>query len=326
MYHSLSSPNGVDDTGLFAVASGRRHRLCRSSLLTASVVTVIALLSLAAAAFSLRGGAPLLGYSPTANRMVVSGVAKVPVRARRGCVNKQFMHATSGSKSNHRGYKIVGMPNDIMMGSISSRRNAVTRDMYAFAAADGEEGPDIDAKLEEAEERMRKSIVSLQNSLMTVSTGRANPAVLDRVNVDYYGAPTPIRSLAGITTPSAQEIIVDPYDKAALADVERAIFAANLGLTPSNDGKIIRISVPMLTEDRRKELAKSVKKFGEEAKVAVRNIRRDTIDFVKKAEKAKSVSEDDSKFYQGEAQNLTDKISKEIEAMISKKEKDLLTI
>eukprot|EP00465_Bigelowiella_longifila_P001465 CAMPEP_0185272946 /NCGR_PEP_ID=MMETSP1359-20130426/48461_1 /TAXON_ID=552665 /ORGANISM="Bigelowiella longifila, Strain CCMP242" /LENGTH=198 /DNA_ID=CAMNT_0027865415 /DNA_START=21 /DNA_END=617 /DNA_ORIENTATION=- len=198
--------------------------------------------------------------------------------------------------------------------------------MYVFAAADGDEGPDVDAKLEEAEERMRKSIASLQNSLMTVSTGRANPAILDRVNVDYYGAPTPIRSLAGITAPSAQEIIVDPYDKAALADVERAIFAANLGLTPSNDGKIIRISVPMLTEDRRKELAKSVKKFGEEAKVAVRNIRRDAIDFIKKAEKAKSVSEDDSKFYQGEAQTLTDKISKEIEAMISKKEKDLLTI
>eukprot|EP00467_Chlorarachnion_reptans_P023864 CAMPEP_0114510314 /NCGR_PEP_ID=MMETSP0109-20121206/13713_1 /TAXON_ID=29199 /ORGANISM="Chlorarachnion reptans, Strain CCCM449" /LENGTH=318 /DNA_ID=CAMNT_0001689597 /DNA_START=43 /DNA_END=999 /DNA_ORIENTATION=+ len=195
--------------------------------------------------------------------------------------------------------------------------------VWAAAAAD-DGAPDMDENIMTAEERMRKSITALQNSLMTVSTGRANPAVLDKVQVEYYGAKTPIRSLAGITTPSAQEIIVDPYDKTALADVERAIFQANLGLTPSNDGKIIRISVPMLTQDRRKELAKSVKKYGEEAKVAIRNIRRDAIDVVKKQEKQKAISEDDSKYYQGEAQTLTDKIVKEVEAMIAKKEKDLL--
>jgi len=202
--------------------------------------------------------------------------------------------------------------------------DAGARNLRVFAGDDDK--PDVEGKLLESEDRMRKSISALQNSLMTVSTGRANPAVLDRVQIDYYGAMTPIRSLAGISTPSAQEIIVDPYDKASLPDIERGIFAANLGLTPSNDGKIIRISVPMLTEERRKELAKSVKKFGEEAKVAIRNIRRDAIDFIKKAEKNKALSEDDSKFYQGEAQTLTDKLAKEVEAMISKKEKDLMTI
>jgi len=171
---------------------------------------------------------------------------------------------------------------------------------------------------------MRKSITALQNSLMTVSTGRANPAILDRVQVNYYGSPTPLRSLAGITTPNAQEILVDPYDKSALGDVEKAIFQANLGLTPSNDGKIIRLAVPMLTTDRRKELAKGVKKFGEEAKVAIRNIRRDTVDFIKKTEKNKMISEDDSKYYQAETQKVTDKLVKEVDAMISRKEKDLV--
>eukprot|EP00472_Partenskyella_glossopodia_P006815 CAMPEP_0197538148 /NCGR_PEP_ID=MMETSP1318-20131121/58968_1 /TAXON_ID=552666 /ORGANISM="Partenskyella glossopodia, Strain RCC365" /LENGTH=248 /DNA_ID=CAMNT_0043096485 /DNA_START=137 /DNA_END=883 /DNA_ORIENTATION=+ len=201
---------------------------------------------------------------------------------------------------------------------------SMQRNIRVFAGDEEESG--AEDKLLEAEDRMRKSITALQSSLMTVSTGRANPAALDRVQVDYYGALTPIRSLAGITAPSAQELIVDPYDKSSLPDVERAIFQANLGLTPSNDGKIIRISVPMLTEDRRKELAKSVKKFGEEAKVAIRNIRRDAVDFVKKAEKNKKLSEDDSKYYQGEAQTLTDKISKEIDTMIANKQKDLMTV
>ncbi|GAB5357699.1 hypothetical protein AAMO2058_000396900 [Amorphochlora amoebiformis] len=195
------------------------------------------------------------------------------------------------------------------------------------AATENEDSTEnIEEKLMEAEDRMRKSITSLSNNLITVSTGRANPAMLDRVQVNYYGSPTPIRSLAGISTPNAQEIVVDPYDKTALADVERAIFQANLGLTPSNDGKVIRLNIPMLTQDRRKELAKSVKKFGEEAKVAIRNIRRDAIDFVKKTEKNKGCSEDDSKFYQSEAQKLTDKLSKEVDAMIGKKEKDLLSM
>uniref|UniRef100_A0A7S2TSN6 Ribosome recycling factor domain-containing protein n=1 Tax=Lotharella oceanica TaxID=641309 RepID=A0A7S2TSN6_9EUKA len=192
----------------------------------------------------------------------------------------------------------------------------------AAATAEGE-APDLDEKILDTEERMRKSIVALQNSLMTVSTGRANPAILDRVQVNYYGTPTPLRSLAGVSTPNAQEIIVDPYDKSALGDVEKAIFQANLGLTPSNDGKVIRLLVPMLTTDRRKELAKGVKKFGEEAKVAIRNIRRDTVDFVKKTEKNKLISEDDSKYYQAETQKVTDKVVKEVDAMIARKEKDL---
>mmetsp|Transcript_19279 Transcript_19279/g.39002 ORF Transcript_19279/g.39002 Transcript_19279/m.39002 type:complete len:291 (-) Transcript_19279:147-1019(-) len=209
--------------------------------------------------------------------------------------------------------------NQRMHSSVAARYLRVN----AAATAEGE-APDLDEKILDTEERMRKSITALQNSLMTVSTGRANPAILDRVQVNYYGSPTPLRSLAGITTPNAQEILVDPYDKSALGDVEKAIFQANLGLTPSNDGKIIRLAVPMLTTDRRKELAKGVKKFGEEAKVAIRNIRRDTVDFIKKTEKNKMISEDDSKYYQAETQKVTDKLVKEVDAMISRKEKDLV--
>jgi ribosome recycling factor len=186
------------------------------------------------------------------------------------------------------------------------------------------------ASVEEAtldsEERMAKSIDSVLQNLGTVRTGRANPSMLDRVKVDYYGAPTPISQLAGISVPSAQQLTVDPYDKKALGDIERAIIDAELGLTPMNDGNIIRLNIPALTEDRRKEMLKQCKAIGEEGKVAIRNIRRSNVDAVKKLEKSADISEDQSKDAQDAIQKLTDKKVKEIETIVEKKEKEVMTV
>jgi len=178
----------------------------------------------------------------------------------------------------------------------------------------------------DAEERMEKSIDSVKKNLLTIRTGRANAAILDLVQVDYYGAPTPLNQVASISVPNSQQLTVDPYDKSISGDVEKAIMESGLGLTPNNDGSVIRINIPPITEDRRKELTKQCKAIGEDGKVAVRNIRRDGVDAVKKMEKAGDIGKDECKDYQDSIQKLTDKFVKEIDTAISKKITDVETV
>lgn len=176
-----------------------------------------------------------------------------------------------------------------------------------------------------AEERMDKAIVAFKKDLASLRAGRANPSLLDRIQVDYYGAPTPISQLAGITVPDARTLIIQPWDKTALASIEKAIMKSDIGITPSNDGTVIRIMIPMLTEERRLDLVKMVKKSGEEAKVAVRNIRRDANDECKKREKT-DMSEDESRRTQEEIQKITDRFITDIDKLISTKEKEILDV
>ncbi len=173
---------------------------------------------------------------------------------------------------------------------------------------------------------MQDSIERLNTQLIKVRTGRANPAVLDKVMVDYYGTPTPVKQVGQMSTPEARLLQIQPFDKSLIGEIEKAIINSNLGLTPSNDGNLIRITFPLLTEDKRKDLVKSVKKMGEDAKISIRNSRRDQNDLVKKAEKAKELSEDDSKKYQQEIQKVTDQFVIKVDEVINAKEKELMTI
>eukprot|EP00568_Trieres_chinensis_P011843 CAMPEP_0183291690 /NCGR_PEP_ID=MMETSP0160_2-20130417/1017_1 /TAXON_ID=2839 ORGANISM="Odontella Sinensis, Strain Grunow 1884" /NCGR_SAMPLE_ID=MMETSP0160_2 /ASSEMBLY_ACC=CAM_ASM_000250 /LENGTH=238 /DNA_ID=CAMNT_0025452525 /DNA_START=86 /DNA_END=802 /DNA_ORIENTATION=+ len=184
----------------------------------------------------------------------------------------------------------------------------------------------VEEAMMDAEDRMSKTISSVKSNLQTIRTGRANAAILDRVEVDYYGAMTPLNQMAGISVPSSQQLQVDPYDKSTLADVEKAIIESGLGLTPNNDGNTIRINIPQLTEDRRKELLKQCKAMGEEGKVAVRNVRRDNVDAIKKLEKASSIGKDESLDGLDEIQKLTDTSVKEIDEIVAKKEKEVMTV
>ena len=163
-------------------------------------------------------------------------------------------------------------------------------------------------------------------SVLKVRAGRANPAILDKINADYYGVPTPLKSLANISVPDPRTLLISPFDTSCIGAVEKAINEANLGLNPSNDGKVIRLIVPQLTEERRKELTKQVAKYAEEAKVAIRNVRRDAMDDFKAQKKKSEMTEDDYKVAEKDIQNLTDKIVKEVEAECEKKEKELLEI
>ena len=149
-----------------------------------------------------------------------------------------------------------------------------------------DEDPDPDAVIKDAVDKFKKTIASTQESLMTLRVGRANPGLLDRVEVNYYDTPTPLNQLASVTAPTASQLVVDVYDKSALGDVERALLESDIGMTPNNDGKIIRLNVPALTEERRKELAKTAKGLGEDGKVAIRNIRKGALDKIKKMKKA----------------------------------------
>jgi len=176
------------------------------------------------------------------------------------------------------------------------------------------------------EQQMTKAIDSLKYQLTKVRTGRASASVLDGVSVDYYGSATPVAQVGQISTPEARLLQIQPFDKTLIAEIEKAIMGANLGLTPSNDGNLIRIPFPALTEERRKEQVKEVKKCGEDAKIAVRNARRDKNDLVKKSEKDKDISEDDSKKFQSEIQTITDKFVKEVDVIITSKEKELLEV
>lgn len=176
-----------------------------------------------------------------------------------------------------------------------------------------------------AEERMEKAIAALKRDLSTLRAGKANPALLDRVQVEYYGALTPLNQLANLNTPDSRTLMIQPWDKSSIGAIEKAILKSDLGLTPSNDGAAIRISVPPLTEERRAELVKHSKKFGEEAKVAIRNIRRDANDDVKKLEKT-DISEDESRRHQDDIQKTTDKFIAEVEKVLSAKEKEIMEV
>jgi ribosome recycling factor len=176
------------------------------------------------------------------------------------------------------------------------------------------------------EDQMNKAIKALQNQMTKVRTGRASAAVLDGISADYYGTPTPIKNLGQISIPEARLLQIQPFDKSAIGAIEKAILAANIGLTPGNDGNFIRIQFPALTEDKRKAFVKDVKKLGEDAKVAIRNIRREQNDKVKLAEKDKKISEDESKKVQEEIQKITDNFIKEVDKVVDAKEKELLTV
>jgi len=173
---------------------------------------------------------------------------------------------------------------------------------------------------------MTKSLETLKNQLTKVRTGRASATVLDGIMVDYYGSPTPLKQVGQVSTPEARLLQIQPFDKTAIAAIEKAIFGANLGITPSNDGNLVRIPFPALTEDKRKNIAKEIKKLGEDSKVQIRNVRRDQNELVKKAEKDKVVSEDESKQIQEETHKTTDKFIIEVDKLVSTKEKEVMTV
>ncbi len=176
------------------------------------------------------------------------------------------------------------------------------------------------------EASMRKSVEATQRTFNTIRTGRANPSLLDRISVEYYGAETQLKALATISTPDSQTIQIQPFDRGSLALIEKAISMSDLGLTCNNDGKVIRINIPPLTEDRRKDLCKLAAKYAEEGKVALRNIRRDGIDKVKKQEKDGELSEDQSRDEQDKIQKLTDRFIAEVEKHLAEKETDILKV
>lgn len=176
------------------------------------------------------------------------------------------------------------------------------------------------------EERMNKAIQAYSKELSLVRTGRANPAVLNNVQVSYYGVDTPLNQIAAISVPEATQLVIKPYDKSILKDIEKAIQLADLNLTPINDGTVVRINFPPLTEQRRKEFAKEVKNFSESAKVAIRNIRRDLVDQIKKMEKDGDISEDELKREEANIQKLTDKFIDEVEKLFKDKEKQIMEI
>lgn len=180
--------------------------------------------------------------------------------------------------------------------------------------------------IQDAKSRMKKSTENLSRELAQINAGRANSNLLAGVQVDYYGAPTPVQQLASINVPEARLLVVSPYDKTSLADIEKAIIAANLGVNPTSDGDVIRIMVPALTEERRKEIVKDVKKTGENAKVSIRNIRRDANDTLKRQEKDGEISEDELRNGSDEVQKITDNSIKKIDQLVADKEKDIMSV
>lgn len=181
-------------------------------------------------------------------------------------------------------------------------------------------------KFADVEGHMQKAVEATQRSFNTIRTGRASASLLDRVMVEYYGTPTSLKSLANISTPDATTIAIQPFDRSSLNPIEKAISLSDVGLTPNNDGSTIRLNIPPLTTERRKEFVKQASKYAEEGKVSIRNIRRDGIDTVKKQEKASEISEDESKDLQDQVQKLTDKYIAQIEKLLGEKEKDIMTV
>jgi ribosome recycling factor len=179
---------------------------------------------------------------------------------------------------------------------------------------------------EKVEQKMQKSIDNLQENFNAIRAGRANPHVLDKITVDYYGAPSPINAVANIQVPEARMINITPWYASILKDIEKAIQSSDLGINPNNDGKMLRLLFPMLTEERRKELVKQVKTYGEEAKVVIRNTRRDCIDKMRAANKKKELTDDSLKEYEEKVQKITDNYIKNVDEACSKKEKELMEI
>ena len=175
-------------------------------------------------------------------------------------------------------------------------------------------------------EKMDKSIDNLKEKFSEVRAGRANPAILNKVKIDYYGTPTPINQVAGISVPEARMIVIQPWDISILKEVEKAILASDIGINPNNDGKVIRLVFPELTEERRKELAKDLKKMAEESKIVIRNIRRDSIDLAKKSQKDGEMTEDELKSAENKIQELTDNATKEIDKLLENKENEILSL
>ena len=184
----------------------------------------------------------------------------------------------------------------------------------------------MDARLTVYEEKMEKTMNNLGDEFGSIRAGRANPHVLDKLRVDYYGTPSPIQSVANVSVPEPRMIQIQPWEPSLVKEIEKAILVSDLGINPSNDGKIIRLVFPELTEERRKELGKDVKKKGEDAKVAVRNIRRDAIDHVKKLGKAEDISEDEIKDLEDSIQKMTDKFVAKVDKVVEEKTKEILTV
>ena len=180
--------------------------------------------------------------------------------------------------------------------------------------------------MKKAESKMTKSVDRLKGEFAAIRAGRANPAVLDKVMVDYYGSPTPLKSLANISVPDPRTLLISPFDPKAIGEIEKGINVANIGINPSNDGKCVRLVIPQVTEERRKELTKTVKKMGEESKVAVRNLRREANDELKKLEKAHEITEDELKKALDDIQKATDKTIKEIDDIVAAKDKEILEV
>ena len=176
------------------------------------------------------------------------------------------------------------------------------------------------------EEKMKKSISVFEENLAEIRAGRANPAILNKIKIDYYGTPTPINQLAGISVPEARMIVIQPWDASILKEIEKEILKSDIGINPNNDGKVIRLVFPELNEERRKEIVKDIRKMAEETKVAVRSIRRDAIDEAKNMQKNSEISEDELKGAEDQIQKLTDKHVEEIDKILEKKEKEVMSI
>lgn len=183
-----------------------------------------------------------------------------------------------------------------------------------------------DVVMQETKEKMNKAAEALQRELGQIRAGRANASILDRVMVNYYGAPTPVNQMASIGIPEARLLVVTPFDKSTIKEIEKAIQTSDIGITPQTDGTVIRLVIPQLTEERRKELAKEVKKEAENSKIAIRNIRRDAIDSYKRQEKAGDITEDDLRTAEKDIQQLTDDAIKQLDAIAADKEKELLEV
>ena len=182
------------------------------------------------------------------------------------------------------------------------------------------------ADIKEFEEKMNKTLDTLYEDYATIRAGRANPHILDKIRVDYYGTPTPLQQVANVSVPEARMIQIQPWESSLIKEIEKMIMVSDLGITPNNDGKVIRLIFPELTEDRRKEIVKDIKKKGENAKVAVRNVRRDANDFFKKQNKDNLISEDEYKNIEEDVQKLTDKYIAEIDKAVEAKSKEILTV
>lgn len=181
-------------------------------------------------------------------------------------------------------------------------------------------------KLADVESSMQKAVEATRRAFNTIRTGRANASLLDRVMVEYYGTPTPLKSLASINTPDASTITIQPYDKSSLGQIEKAISLSDIGLTPNNDGEVVRLNIPPLTSERRQEFVKMASKFAEEGRVSIRNIRRDAVESVRKQEKNGEVSEDESRDLQDEIQKLTNKYTTKTDESLAEKEKDITVV